>query len=181
MKSITALLLAFIVILSSGCASRIPFTHELRSEYQLTTDDVKSLHYYVSDLLAMRRDVRKGEGGVSTEHAFRVVKDKLIEEIRLKPGTPGIAEEVGADFVRVSFEEGNSLTFTCRDKEKGATGGRYYLDVKEWRGTTAVVEYEGKEFRAATGGLAHLVVDFDQIQKLKKEIRTVKGRRLPEK
>lgn len=98
----------------TGCStSMVPFTHELRSQHGLTNEDVQQLQFYVSHEVTLRRDAhhsdRRIDGG-----RLKLFHGKQVEEVVLLDATPGIATQVAADKVVVSFAEGADLTFSLR-------------------------------------------------------------------
>jgi hypothetical protein len=70
-----ALLAASLAV--SGCASqRVAFTQHLRTQYDLTGEELKKLQYYISSDITLQRGFRSEEGEVSGGHTL-VRKDKL--------------------------------------------------------------------------------------------------------
>ena len=103
--------------LLAGCASKmVPFTHELRTEYDLGDEDLRSLQFYVSHTVKLRRELestgRRISGGT-----LRLSSGKLIEEVVIEEKTPGVAVDISQDAILVSFEEGSALPFALRGAE----------------------------------------------------------------
>ena len=99
--------------LLAGCSSLVPFTHEIRTQHDLTNDDVAALQFYVSRTVKLRREVRS-VGREIHDGNLKVVSGKIVEEVELEEHTPGVAVKVGADEVSVSFSEGSSFRFSLR-------------------------------------------------------------------
>ncbi|HEY4121950.1 MAG TPA: DNA-directed RNA polymerase [Byssovorax sp.] len=104
---ILAASLAFV----SGCASYVPFTHELRDRHNLSSADLKNLQFYVSTKVTLRREVESGSREITGNHKLLLVSGKQIEEVVLEEKTPGVALEVGSNRILVSFERGSALVF----------------------------------------------------------------------
>jgi hypothetical protein len=105
------------LVLSTGCASYVPFTQELRNEHRLSVDDLRNLQFYNSHAITLRRELARGDRQVTGTHKLLVIAGKQIEEVLIEKNTPGVL--VGADegTLQVSFEEGTSLSFTVRGPE----------------------------------------------------------------
>ncbi len=102
--------------LLTGCSSLVPFTHEIRTQHDLSNEDVTALQFYVSRTVKLRREVRSVGRQIENGN-LRVVSGKIIEEIELEEHTPGVAVEVGATAIEVSFSESSSLLFSLRTGE----------------------------------------------------------------
>ena len=148
MRCASFILLAVTIGLTA-CAStsgvnRLAFGEYLRDGYQLSDRELRALQYYVSDDIHLRRIVESGNRsigrGILLERNARVV-----DEILIQAGTPGIAVGVGNDWVAVSFEPGSYLYFSSRNDgvhvvgDPGRPGDLYYLWATDWMQGTGVV------------------------------------------
>jgi len=171
-----------LALLATGCATRVPFTQGLRAKYVLTDDQLRNIQYYVSGPLTLRRDLAKGEVNITDGHRIRIVKDRRVEEIKVRPGTPGIAEIVAPHSLSVSFEKGNHLDFGRKHTDSDGNVSyqdRYQLYSEEWEYGSGQVTYAGKMYYAVDNSTSvHLTVDLREIKNFKKETRTLRGRRL---
>lgn len=104
-----------------GCASYVPFTHELRTEHGLTDDEVKNLQFYVSHDVTLRREIESGGRKVTPGHKLLLISGKQIEEVVIPAKTPGVAVKVGPRAIAVSFQPGTAMIFTIK-------GSRLALD-----------------------------------------------------
>ncbi|MDC0748869.1 DNA-directed RNA polymerase [Polyangium mundeleinium] len=98
----------------TGCASLVPFTHEIRTEHGLTDDEVKNLQFYSSHGITLRREVESGGRKITPGHKLLLISGKQIEEVVIPAKTPGVAVKVGPRALAVSFEPGTSLVFTVK-------------------------------------------------------------------
>jgi len=98
-----------------GCAtSRVPFTQQLREQHKLTADELKNLQYYASHTITLRREVDSTSRQITGGHRLVLTSGKSVEQFVVKAGTPGIAKEVGATSLVVSFGDGADFRFGLR-------------------------------------------------------------------
>ena len=98
----------------TGCASLVPFTHEIRTEHGLTDDEVKNLQFYNSHGITLRREIESGGRKVTPGHKLLLISGKQIEEVVIPAKTPGVAVKVGPRALAISFEPGTSLVFQVK-------------------------------------------------------------------
>jgi hypothetical protein len=106
-----------------GCASYIPFTHELRTEHGLTDEEVKNLQFYVSHDITLRREVESGGRKVTPGHKLLLISGKQIEEVVIAAKTPGVAVKVGPRAIAVSFQPGTAMVFTVKGSRLALENG----------------------------------------------------------
>ena len=178
---------AFLVLLAgslsvAGCApQRVAFTQGIRTHYDLGSEELKNLQYYVSSDVTLQRDFRREEGEISKSHKLVTKEGGLVEEVVIPAGTPGIATEVGETSLSVSFEPGSSLIFgsppTDRDPER-----KYKLSAKQWSDYYGEIVYDGKTFYAVEGsGRAYLEVGVESLDAVEKKKKVLPGMTLPGK
>ncbi len=163
-----------VAVLFVACSSeRIPFTQELRQEYQLSEEDLKNLQYYVSDEILLERDAVLGESKVD-RGKLTTKSGKLIEQILLEGDTPGIAVQTGEYWLAVSFEQNAALFFTSRLGY--IKQGEYYLGT---RGNQRV-QYNNKEYVIINNGIqSYLMIDRESLSNLIRNRKILLGRRVP--
>ena len=170
-----------IIIALSGCAAKVPFTHEMRTEYSLTHEQLQQLQYYVSAKLVLQREMQEGEVSVTPSHRIRIFQGKRIDEIVITAKTPGICETVRSHFLRISFEEGGSMDFGCRSAN--GTSGNYAIYGSNWGsargGNVSYVSYRGVTYKTSNSGV-HLLINIEQLKEFEKSSRRLPGRRLRE-
>jgi len=164
----------------SGCASgRIPFTQNLRDQYGLEGEELKKLQYFVSGDVTLQREFRREEGEISKSHKLVKKEGGLVEEVFIAAGTPGVATEVGATSISVSFEPGGSLVFgspsSDRDPER-----KYRLSAKRWADYYGELVYDNKTYYAVKeSGDAYLEVGAESLDAVEKKRKVLPGRTLP--
>ena len=98
-----------------GCGStQVPLTQELRTRHALSAEDLQNLQYYNSHEITLRRVVRTNSKQITDGHKLVLRSGQRVEEVVIQAGTPGVAVDVGADFMTVSFEPDTALTFSLR-------------------------------------------------------------------
>jgi hypothetical protein len=116
MNRLPLLFLTLVGSLLMGCASYVPFTHEVRTQHALADTDLRQLQFYLSHDITLRREVRT-RGREIAGGELKLVSGKLIEEIVIPKRTPGIAVAVDSVALHISFEEGSAFRFSILDGE----------------------------------------------------------------
>jgi hypothetical protein len=171
--------LMLVALTMSACATAptlVPFTQELRAQFNLDDQKLRGLQYYVSQPIVLNRDLAQGEATVTPGHGLLITRDRRIEQVKVEPLTPGIADSASETALFVSFEPGQSLRFGAGDDRSGP----YVLLAKKWEGDVGDLFYAGKDWKAiGTSGDAKLLVDLKELNRLKVQTRTLPGRKLP--
>lgn len=102
---------ALFVAASTGCASYVPFTYEMRSQHRLSDDEVKDLQFYTSHQITLRREVQSEDREITPGHKLRLISGKSVDEVVIPARTPGVALRVSKRMISVSFVDGTSLDF----------------------------------------------------------------------
>jgi hypothetical protein len=186
------LLFALAVVGIAGCTLHDPFTHGLRDKYSLDERDLKQIQYFLSDAILLQRELGVDELVVAEGHELKIVRDRRVEEITIPQGTPGVAVGIAPWALEISFEEGSSLTFGFdghktdpferpmtgfANTRKATSGVRYILCVDKVHMKTNV-PYGGKTYTVLQGVGAYLEMDMKQFLRLRREARTVEGRKV---
>ena len=142
---------------------------EHRHNYSIQDQELAQLQFYISlDVLAKN-----------------VADDTAAESVVVLPvGTPGVATEVGPDWLRVSFSEGSPGVYFVAQKTAGGDSV-YWLATKVdgGSGLSAVKDLDPKiirgpqgEYELIYGDRARLLVNSDDLQKLIETRTHVQGR-----
>jgi uncharacterized lipoprotein NlpE involved in copper resistance len=185
MKSQVVFMVALLGVLGlMGCENRpqvrstyekIPFTHSLRMEYNLTTPELKRLQFYVSHPVQLRN--------VATSGKYEIAKGKLVtkagqdvNEIVVNQGTPGIAVDVRDPELRISFEENFSFGFV---RGTGAQSDVYVVAYTNDKENQPIVRYGGGDFMMAQNSkLSHLLINKEELTEMVNKRRVLPGRRI---
>lgn len=164
----------------TGCATqRVAFSQGIRTHYDLGSEGLKNLQYYVSNDITLQREFHREEGEISKTHKLVTKESGLVEQVIIRARTPGIATEVDDTSLAVSFEPGVALLFgsppTDWDPER-----KYKLLAERWTDTYGVTVYGGKTFYAVEGShAAYLEVDVESLDAVKKQRKVLPGMALP--
>lgn len=171
----TVLCPSCILIATAGCAPKlVPFTHDLREQYDISAEELRNLQFFVSSDVTLQRYMLSSEAGVTPKHTYRVMNNSRVEEVKIQPGTPGVAIRPGDYSLIISFEPGCTLEFGNVNKQ-----GNYSLFARNWSDYTGEVDYCDKEYQAVNNSNnAHLLIDYAVIGKFKKKSYTAKGLKL---
>ncbi len=188
-----------------GCAHE-PFSHVQRMRYSISDREIQSLQFYLSGEVIVR--VRSGSGDSVTEGQGvtapqRVPVRQPVTERQPMPerqgvtegqetiiapqNTPGIATEVGSNWIRVTFREnGPGVPFAA--DEADSVSGRYYLATKDEEGRKMVrvrdiarrdFTIDGTNYELLYGSTVYLMVKPAAMQALIEKRTTLKGQYVP--
>jgi hypothetical protein len=129
-----------------GCASYVPFTHELRTEHGLTDEEVKNLQFYVSHDVTLRREVESGGRKVTPGHKLLLISGKQIEEVVIGAKTPGVAVKVGPRAIAVSFQPGTALIFAIKGSRLALENGFLRPEAREEFAGKPITSFLGQQF-----------------------------------
>jgi hypothetical protein len=170
-------LLLLLGLISSGCAAqRIAFLHDYRAPGRLTAKQLEGLQFFVSGDIVLRREVDTSQHQVS-DRVYRYVDGKLVDEIRLPAGTPGMVTKVEDGRLHVSFEEEGALPFEYLPAMEGAAPEGYRFPFKNGR----TVKYRGAFYQVIAGGLGqkyetYLLIEADWGSRFEDQRRVLPGR-----
>jgi len=159
-------------------ADRIPFTRQLRAENHLTTDEVRSLQFYLARTITLNRALASGEPRRVTHGRLVLREGRYIEEVVVDDGTPGIALGVNDDYVDISFEKGSSNLRFGSDPGFRSGPGTYGL-WRRWSNGGWQVQFDGREYSAiGESALAYLEIDRQALLNVVTKRRVLPGRRI---
>ena len=109
----TRTLTLFVVVASMAACARsltlVPFTSQLRAQYELSDDEIKSLQFYLRGDMLLRRERSTDGKEVTPGHSLRIVDGKQVEEVQFEDGVPCVAVAVLPDRVLRSFGPKDTL------------------------------------------------------------------------
>jgi hypothetical protein len=173
---------ASVCLPASGCRTgeKIPFRHYMREKHQLSADELKRIQFFLSETITLQREVASGDHEIK-RGALKTRAGKLMEEIVIEKGTPGIAVKVGPNGLAVSFQEGTYLTFVCSEEMRIIKAGKYTLAARDWKNRAGIVDFDGRLYEAVgKSANACLLIEKESLSEVKQEKRTLRGRRLDE-
>jgi hypothetical protein len=170
--------LAILLIFLASCGPSLsPFTQQIREQYKLTPEEMKGIQFYISNTFVLRRGEDNFEKG-TTKGELQVMKDRYVEEVVIKAGTPCVIREVlDGNRVTISFEEGNSkyLVFgSIRNQD-----GYYTLQAMEWVKGKGKINYGEKTYFSSEGSRdIFLTFKMKSLEKFRGEQKVVKGKKV---
>lgn len=162
------------MIFTSCASTRVPFTQQLRDEYKLNVEELKSLQFYTSNHLVLRRaemdSNKETSGGELT-----LSKDKMMEEIVIKAGTPCVIRDVvDGNRVTVSFEQGSNKYLVFGNIRN--SDGYYTLQALDWNKGKGRVNYGEQIYLTSDGSRdIFLVLKVKSLEQFKLDQKVIKG------
>ena len=158
---------------------RIPFTSALRSEWNFSDDELKSLQYYIHTTVVLSRAVSDGSRSIA-KGKLVLRSGQYIDEIELPGGTPGIATAASDFSLQLCFEKdcGATLRFGCRDG-CGSWAGKYNSMAKSWEKGVGQVDYAGLTYSMTPS--TYIEIDKDALAKVQRNRRVLPGKRIDDK
>ena len=180
MRNLSKALLFSIITLSlasCGTPTRI-LTQDLREQYKLSEQDLKSIQFYVSGPIVLTR-YSQGAKKTTEGGELTLMKDEVLERIVIKSGTPCLIKDVvDGNRVTVSFEDGDNRYLVFGGIKRN--GGNYCLQALDWGGERGgKLNYGEKEYNVnsyAQGAFLYLKVK--SLNRFKLDEQVVKGKTL---
>lgn len=162
------------MIFTSCASTRVPFTQQLRDEYKLNVEELKSIQFYTSNHLVLRRaemDSKKETSGGE----LTVSKDKMMEEIVIKAGTPCVIRDVvDGNRVTISFEQGSTKYLVFGNIRN--SDGYYTLQALDWDKGKGRVNYGEQIYLTSDGSRdIFLVLKMKSLEQFKLDQKVIKG------
>jgi uncharacterized iron-regulated protein len=165
-----------IILLSlflSSCATKIPFTSDIQSEYKFPEERLKKVQFYTSAEIVLIKTKNEGDAVVN-DGKILIKNEKNVEKIIIKQNTPCILEEIVEDNKFLfSFEYGKDRVLMFGNN----SSGYYSLMAKSWKSQQGLIDYANKTY-ATTNGDVFLNIKVKNLKKLKGKQRTLKGRKI---
>ncbi|GAB4250613.1 MAG: hypothetical protein Kow0079_04020 [Vicingaceae bacterium] len=168
------------VLFLASCAPKQPFTNAVKEKYNLDTEKIKKLQFYISqDVTLQRGDESNEEQKFDKDGKLIVQSSASVDRVYIPAGTPGVAVNVmEGNKIAVSFDEnGDDSKFLVFGDPNNR--GRYYLMGAEWNNGKGKINYGGKVYYVMPGGAsAYIKFELKKVKKYKKTAKKVKGRRV---
>ncbi len=97
--------------ITTGCASYVPFTEELRTQNDLREAELRNLQFYTSSEVTLRREATSTGRQITPGHKLVLLSGKSVEEVVLEEHTPGVIKKLGEGWMTVDFGGGTELEF----------------------------------------------------------------------
>jgi hypothetical protein len=133
-----------------------------RQNFRLTDDELKELQFFVSDTVLVQTET-PGESNTPTG------KDVIL----VKVGTPGVATEIGPDWIRVSFRDGSrGMRFLADAGTSSTEPDPYFLatatdtGLKMVKNVPGVLTHEGVRYKVLHGQDSILYCEREVLQEI---------------
>jgi len=156
----------------------VPFTRQLQQRLERDNIDMHQLQFYIDQGLVMSRYVDNEKAQVNAG-IIKFDNGQYINEVIVRPFTPGVCETVANDRMMISFEKGNNdIAF---GPGTGYSADEYVLYATDWRNGTALITFDNNKFRVHCStctdvATTRLMVRKSEIDKIEKKSRVVEGR-----
>lgn len=167
--------LAAIVILSS-CATRVPYTTEIKKDFDLTPEKLKKVQFYTSETIILERSDDQEVVSTTGDDGELVSSERSTSErIVIPANRPCVFEEMDEDgAVAIRFELGPGRVLWFKER-KNISNGRFYLEA-QWKNGKGELDYGGTVYYAVrSSASAYLMVKLKKWKKNQRKDRVVKG------
>ena len=170
--------LSLLIVLGS-CATKVPYTTEIKKDFGLTPEKLKKVQFYTSETIILERSDDQEIISTTGEDGELVSSERSTSErIVIPANRPCVFEEMEEDgSIQIRFEMGTGryLTFTER---KNISNGRYYLEA-QWKNGKGELDYGGTIYYAVrSSASAYLMVKLKKWKKNQRKDRVVKGMKI---
>ncbi len=167
----------FSMVLFSACNKLSYFTEDLNERYRWTEDELKKIQFYVSQDIVMKREVSGGDREV-VSGKIKIEDGRQIEEVVIRKGTPGAyLFSPKENRFAIGFEESNDRYLVFGPSPKYSD--RFVLMASDWDRRSGDVSYDNKTWRVSSdNAYAALLVDLRKMNKVDKDTRVAKGRKV---
>ena len=167
-----------ISLLMISCSPKfVPFTQDIREEYKLSEQDMKSIQFYISKDIVLKRGEEVGSK-LTEDGELMLTKDHYIEEVVIKANTPCIVKKaVDGKTITVQFEE-ESKRFLVFGSLRN-TDGFYTLRALEWNKGRGKINYGDYYYLSAAGSRdVFLSLKMSSIESFSSDQKIIKGKKL---
>lgn len=176
MKKMKFILVAIVAISAASCSQRIPYTDEVRKEYDLNADNLKKVQFYTSSPIILQKSEKSGSQEISADGKLIANQQSTEDRLIINPNTKCVFEKYGDKgevFIRFEPEKGKTLKFTVRPNQ---SNGRLYLDANWKSEKGGEVQYGSQTYYAnSASGNAFLMVSVQKLKKTKRKDKVIKG------
>jgi hypothetical protein len=168
----------FIFVTLLSCGVKVPYTNEIKEEFDLSTaDKIKKVQFFTSATIIMQKSKETGGQGTAEDGALVTSSNKEQNRVIIPINTKCIFDSFGPNgeiIVRFELGVGKTIAFAVRQSQ--GTNTKYYL-VADWNQDKGGKLNYGNEpyFATAASGTAYLMVKRKNLQKTKRKDRVVKG------
>ncbi len=192
------LFLLALPVLLVGCSTKVGFTPNLVSEYNLDGEALQDLQFYTSGKIVLTSSVVSEATGKSC-HDLSLIRDRNVKVVTIRKNTPARITQIDENTFRVCFEDGGELNFTSsmhtarvpyKEHTSRASTGKYqvYRLARDGRYEPAASTsleygphmylYNGTEYASFNYRDVYLTVNRNSVENLAKHRHTAPGCKL---
>jgi hypothetical protein len=179
MKKMRIVIVIMSVIILGSCATKVPYTPEIKKEFDLTSDNLKKVQFYSSRTIILERSDKQEIVSTTGKDGQLLASEKSTSErIVIPSNRPCIFEEMEEDgTIQIRFETGTGRVLRFSER-KNISNGRFYL-VAQWENGKGELDYGGSVYYAVSGSAsAYLLVKLKKWKNNKRNERVVKGMKI---
>jgi hypothetical protein len=170
-------LLVILIAFIASCSPKVPFTQGIRDKYKLNESELKSLQFYTSDVIVLKRGEMGEKSKETSEGTLTIKGGNKVDKIIIKAGTPCIVDQVyDGNRISVVFEDGKNkyLVFGSLNDRNG-----YYTLQMLNENNRATINYGEKLYYVSTGSdPIFLVFKIHSLNKFELNEQVVKGKKI---
>lgn len=178
MKKIVFPVFVAMVLMISACSQKVPFTQGIRDKYRLNEMELKSIQFYTSGIIVLKREEVSEKQKETSEGTLTIKGGSKMEEVVIKANTPCVIEKVfDGNQVSVSFGEGLNKFLIFGSLE--SRNGFYVLRIIDREGKKPTINYSEKPYLVYTAGNpVFLVCKIKSLNKFEVDQKVVKGKKI---
>lgn len=165
-----------VLLLLASCATKVPYTAELRNQFDLSDDKLKKVQFFTSETIILERSDKQDNVSTTGQSGTLVSSSSSSSERIIIPANrPCIFERRSTDgAVEIRFELGDGRVLRF-DERANINNGRFYL-VAQWADGKGELDYGHAVYYAVRGSsAAYLMVKLKNYKKNQRKDRVVKG------
>lgn len=167
------------VVVLGSCATKVPYTTKIKSEFNLTPERLKKVQFYTSELIILERSNEQQKTATTGESGELVTSERSTSErIVIPANRPCVFEQMEDDgTIQIRFELGNGRVLRFAERQN-ISNGRFYL-VAQWADGKGELDYGGAVYHAVrSSASAYLMVKLKNWKKNQRKDRVVKGMKI---
>lgn len=164
------------VLILGSCATKVPYTSKVQSEFDLTPEKLKKVQFYTSEAIILERSDDQSKVATTGQSGTLVSSSSSSSERIIIPANrPCVFEQKAEDgSVEIRFEMGQGRVLRFHERQN-VSNGRFYL-VAQWADGKGELDYGGAVYYAVRGSAsAYLMVKLKNYKKNQRKDRVVKG------
>lgn len=170
-------LMAMVFVGFAGCKQQIPYTNEVKSQYGIDSDNLKSLQYHLMGDIVLTKSSSSNNNQLDKGEIL-VNESQSTDKVIFRAGTQGLfVKEIDENRIAVSFEKSDDYYL-----EFGATTvkGLYKFQAASWDNSgRGKLIYNGESFMASKASAdAYITIKVRKSSQLNSSQRIAKGRKV---